>query len=99
MRGARRRQPAAEGTRLAGRDSYVTDAKLDIVEGLAAWGESHGVSLLTIAIACLAAQPGCASVIAGAMSAEQVKANAEAGEWVPSDAELGEVDAITLGLA
>ena len=33
----RRGQPAREGTRLAGRDGYVTEAKLDIVEGLASW--------------------------------------------------------------
>jgi len=94
----RRGQPARAGTRLAGRESYVTEAKLDIVEGLAAWGESHGVSLLTIAIGGLAAQPGCASVIAGAMSPEQVKGNAEAGEWIASREELAEIDAITLGL-
>jgi len=94
----RRGQPAREGTRLAGRESYVTEAKLDIVEALAAWGESHGVSLLTIAIGGLAAQPGCASVIAGAMSPEQVKGNAEAGEWIASREELAEIDAITLGL-
>jgi aryl-alcohol dehydrogenase-like predicted oxidoreductase len=94
----RRGQPAKEGTRLAGRDSYVTEAKLDIVEALAAWAESHDTSLLTVAIGCLAAQPGCASVIAGAMTPEQVKANAEAADWIPSPAELAEVDAITLGL-
>ena len=95
----RRGQPARDGTRLAGRDSYVTGAKLDIVEALIAWGEAHGISLLTIAIACLAEQPGCGSVIAGAMSPEQVKANADAADWVPSAEELAEVDAITLGLA
>ena len=94
----RRGQPAKEGTRLAGRESYVTEAKLDIVEALAAWGGSHGVSLLTIAIGGLAAQRGCVSVIAGAMSPEQVKANAEAGDWIPSPEELAEIDAITLGL-
>ncbi len=95
----RRGQPASEGTRLAGRDSYVTEAKLDIVEALIAWGQSHGVSLLTIAIGCLAAQPGCCSVIAGATSPEQVKANAETAGWIPSAEELAEGDAITLGLA
>jgi aryl-alcohol dehydrogenase-like predicted oxidoreductase len=92
-------QPAAEGTRLAGRDSYVTAAKLDIVEALAQWGDPRGVSLLKIAIACLAEQPGCGSVIAGAMSPEQVKGNADAADWVPSTDELAEVDAITLGFA
>jgi aryl-alcohol dehydrogenase-like predicted oxidoreductase len=33
-------------------------------------------------------------VIAGATSAEQVKANAVAAEWTPSEAELAEIDAI-----
>ncbi len=94
----RRGQPAQEGTRLAGRDSYVTDAKLDIVEGLAEWGKVHDVSLLTIAISALLAQPGCASVIAGAMSPEQVTGNAATAEWTPSAEELAEIDAITLGL-
>jgi aryl-alcohol dehydrogenase-like predicted oxidoreductase len=94
----RRGQPAREGTRLAGRDTYVTAAKLDIVEALATWAEGHGVSLLTVAISCLAAQPGCGSVIAGAMSPEQVKANADTADWIPSAGELAEVDAITLGL-
>jgi aryl-alcohol dehydrogenase-like predicted oxidoreductase len=93
----RRGQPARDGTRLAGRDSYVTEAKLDMVESLAAWSEAHGVSLLTTAIGCLAGQPGCVSVIAGAMSAGQVRSNAAAADWVPSAGELAEVDAITLG--
>jgi aryl-alcohol dehydrogenase-like predicted oxidoreductase len=95
----RRGQPLSEGTRLVGRDGYVTDAKLDVVEALASWGESHHRSLLEIAVGALAAQPGCASVIAGAMSAAQVAANAEAGAWVPSTAELAEIDEIVLGLA
>jgi aryl-alcohol dehydrogenase-like predicted oxidoreductase len=34
-------------------------------------------------------------VIAGATSAEQVKANAAAGEWQPAIGELAEIDAIT----
>ena len=94
----RRGRPAKDGTRLAGRDSYVTEAKLDIVEALAEWGKVHDVSLLTIAIGCLGAQRGCASVIAGAMSAEQVTANAATAGWTPSPEELAEVDTITLGL-
>lgn len=93
----RRGQPAAPGSRLAARDGYVTEAKLDLVEALAAWGTGHGRSLLQIGIGALAAQPGCGSVIAGAMSAEQVRANVAAGEWIPAAAELAEIDAITLG--
>ena len=96
---ARRGQEIPTGTRLAARSGYVTDEKLDKVEALIAWGEAHGVSLLQIAISCLAEQPGCASVIAGAMSPEQVRANAATTGWVPSAGELAEVDAISLGFA
>jgi aryl-alcohol dehydrogenase-like predicted oxidoreductase len=47
-----------------------------------------------VAVGALAAQSGCASVIAGAMTPEQVKANAAAAEWVPSPAELAEIDQV-----
>ena len=90
----RRGQPIPENSRLAGRAGYVTEAKLDKVEALISWAEGHGVSLLDVAIGGLAAIPGCTSVIAGAMSPEQVKANAAAGEWAPSEAELEEINQI-----
>jgi aryl-alcohol dehydrogenase-like predicted oxidoreductase len=93
----RRGQPVPTNSRLAGRDGYITEAKLDKVEALISWAQEHGVTILDIAIGALAAQPGCSSVIAGATSGEQVKANAAAGEWVPSAAELAEIDAITAG--
>jgi aryl-alcohol dehydrogenase-like predicted oxidoreductase len=82
------------GSRLAERSGYITEDKLDRVEKLAAWGREQGVTLLEVAIGGLAAQPGCASVIAGATSAEQVKANAEAGGWVPDVDQLAELNQI-----
>jgi aryl-alcohol dehydrogenase-like predicted oxidoreductase len=91
----RRGQPAAAGTRLAGRDDYVTEQKLDKVEGLAEWAEQHGRSMLEVAIGGLAALPGCTSVIAGATTPDQVTANAAAGEWIPSAEDLAEIDKIT----
>jgi aryl-alcohol dehydrogenase-like predicted oxidoreductase len=92
----RRGQEVQAGTRLAEprRSGYVTDAKLDKVEALIAWGEQEGVSILQIAIGGLAAQPGCTSVIAGATSPEQVKANAAAGDWAPTQEQLAEIDEI-----
>jgi aryl-alcohol dehydrogenase-like predicted oxidoreductase len=90
----RRGQPVPSGTRLASREGYVTQDKLARVEALIAWGQEHGVTLLEIAIGGLAAQPGCSSVIAGAMNPEQVKANANAAEWIPSAGELAEFDAL-----
>jgi aryl-alcohol dehydrogenase-like predicted oxidoreductase len=90
----RRGVAPAEGTRLAGRDDYVTEARLDQVEGLAEWAGQHGRTLLDVAIGGLAALPGCSSVIAGATSAEQVRANAAAGDWQPSEADLADIDKI-----
>jgi aryl-alcohol dehydrogenase-like predicted oxidoreductase len=84
------------GSRLAEprRAGYVTDAKLEKVEALIAWGQEEGVPILDIAIGGLAAQPGCSSVIAGATSAEQVKANAAAGRWEPAPEQLEAIDKI-----
>jgi aryl-alcohol dehydrogenase-like predicted oxidoreductase len=87
---SRDRAPA-EGTRLHGR--AIDDADLDRVEQLTAWAEAHGVSLLDVAIGGLAAVSPVVSVIAGATKPEQVRANARAGAWVPSDDELAELRA------
>jgi aryl-alcohol dehydrogenase-like predicted oxidoreductase len=90
----RRGQDPPAGTRLAGRPEYVTEQKLSRVEALAGWARQHDITVLDVAIGALAAQPGCASVIAGVTSAEQVKANAAAADWVPSAGELADIDAI-----
>ncbi len=55
------------------------------------FAEARGLSLLDVAIGGLAAMPAVSSVIAGATSPEQVRANAAAGEWVPSADELAEL--------
>jgi aryl-alcohol dehydrogenase-like predicted oxidoreductase len=83
------------GSRIAMRSHLVTDEKLDTVEALIEWGAERGVSILEIAIGGLAAQPGCASVIAGATSAEQIIANAAAGEWEPNPEDLAGLDKIS----
>jgi aryl-alcohol dehydrogenase-like predicted oxidoreductase len=90
----RRGQGPAEGTRLYERDGYITEEKLDKVEALAHWADERGRSLLEVAIGALAALPGCSSVIAGATSADQVRANAAAASWVPEAEELAEIDKI-----
>jgi aryl-alcohol dehydrogenase-like predicted oxidoreductase len=90
----RQGQDVPSTSRLAARAGYVTDEKLVKVEALIAWAAEHGVSILDVAIGGLAALPGCSSVIAGAMTPEQVKANAAAAEWIPSEDELAEIDQI-----
>ena len=91
----RRGSELPAGSRIAARSHLVTDEKLETVEALIEWGAERGVSILEIAIGGLAAQPGCASVIAGATSAEQVIANVAAGEWEPTREELAELDKIS----
>jgi aryl-alcohol dehydrogenase-like predicted oxidoreductase len=79
--------PVPEGTRLAGRFD-VSHEQWDRIEALDAFGRERGRSLLEVAVAGLAAQPAVASVIAGAMTPEQVRANAAAGAWELSEADL-----------
>jgi aryl-alcohol dehydrogenase-like predicted oxidoreductase len=90
----RRGQEPREGTRLHERVGYITEDKLDKVEALVQWAEQHGRSLLEVGIGALAALPGCTSVIAGATSPEQVRANAAAADWTPAPEELAEIDKI-----
>jgi aryl-alcohol dehydrogenase-like predicted oxidoreductase len=91
---ARRGQAPPPGSRLAGRPGYLTESKLDRVEALISWAAERGLTVLEVAVGALAAQPGCASVIAGATSPEQVKANAAAADWIPAAAELAALDQI-----
>ncbi len=78
----RRGEPVPEGTRLAGNADSLSDERLDRMEALERFAAERGVSLLELAIGGLASIPGIASVIAGATSPEQVRANAAAGSWV-----------------
>jgi aryl-alcohol dehydrogenase-like predicted oxidoreductase len=94
----RRGQPPPAGAKLAQMpqmaERFLTDANFDAVESLERFAGERGLSLLQVAIGGLAAQPQVASVIAGAMSPEQVAANVEAGLWEPSPEELAEIDRI-----
>jgi aryl-alcohol dehydrogenase-like predicted oxidoreductase len=88
----RRGAPAPEGTRLAGR-LEVSDEQWDRIEWLEAFGAERGLSLLDVAVGGLAAIPAVASVIAGARTPEQVRANAAAGAWQPTAEELEQLRA------
>jgi len=88
----RKGQEPPPGTRLAGRKGYLTDDKLDRVEALISWAAERDRTVLDAAVGALAAQPGCSSVIAGATSAEQVKSNAAAGDWIPTADDLADLN-------
>jgi aryl-alcohol dehydrogenase-like predicted oxidoreductase len=74
----RRGEPAPPGSRLEGRSDRLTDERLEQVEELESFAEERGRTLLELAIGALASRAGVASVIAGATTPEQVRANAAA---------------------
>jgi aryl-alcohol dehydrogenase-like predicted oxidoreductase len=82
------------GARLEHRLDTVRPRTFDTLEKLRVYADERGLTLLDVAIGGLAAQPAVGSVIAGAMSPEQVRANAAAGGWVPSTDDLAALDAI-----
>jgi aryl-alcohol dehydrogenase-like predicted oxidoreductase len=95
----RRGEEHPEGSRLAAwgpmADHFANDEKFDVVERLAEYAEGHGHTLSELALSWLASTPGVGSVIAGATSPEQVRANAAAtAAWALSEAEQAEVDAL-----
>jgi aryl-alcohol dehydrogenase-like predicted oxidoreductase len=87
----RRGEPVPEGARLAGR--AIDDRSMEVVDSLEKLGAEIGRSLLELAVGGLAARPAVASVIAGATTPGQVRANAAAGSWVPSPEEASAIDA------
>ena len=96
---ARGETPPA-GTRLAqwpadrvGR--ILTDDRLAAVERLEAFAADHGHTLLELALSWLAANPLVPSVIAGATTPEQARANAVATTaWTLSPAERADLEAL-----
>jgi aryl-alcohol dehydrogenase-like predicted oxidoreductase len=84
----RRGEPRPEGARLSARDEVFTDETFDRLEALEEYAKERGVTLLDVAIGGLLGEPAVTSVIAGATKPEQVRANAAAGEWVPSPEDL-----------
>ena len=93
----RRGQGFGQGTRLATMDYFKhfgSDANLARAEALAAFAQGRGRSLLELAIGWLASQPCVASVIAGATSPEQVRANAAASGWRLGAEELAGVERV-----
>ncbi|TDC51403.1 aldo/keto reductase [Jiangella ureilytica] len=92
----RRDQAAPDGSRLAdpGQAKRLHGADFDRIEALERFAADRGVGILDVAIGGLAAQPAVGSVIAGAVSPEQVAANVAAGSWEPTADDLAALDAI-----
>ncbi len=93
-----RGEAPASGTRMqrwGDRASAVlSDRNFEVVGALSDWAASHQHNLLDLAFAWLLEKPVIPSVIAGATTADQVRANAAAGGWRLSAEEAAEVDAL-----
>jgi len=93
----RKGQPIPEDTRVAKFERYrklLTDENLEKVERLGDYARAHGHAMLDLAISWLLAHPVVACVIAGASSAQQVRANVSAASWGLSGVDLEEIDSL-----
>ena len=98
----RRGEAPPEGTRLAGipeerRAKALADKQFDVVERLEAFATDRDHAVLELAFAWLLGLPAMGSVIAGATSPEQVRANAAAADWTLTADDRVALDALLNG--
>jgi aryl-alcohol dehydrogenase-like predicted oxidoreductase len=84
----RRGESAPSGTRLAERQQVATPEQFDLVEALQRFADERGVPMIDVAIGALLVHDAVSSVIAGATKPEQVRANAAAGRWAPTEEDV-----------
>ena len=95
-------RPAPPGTRLSNPDSaqrFLSERRLETAAALEEFARSRGHAPLELAFSWLLRHGVLASVIAGATSPEQVRANARAAGWRLTADDLARVDAIVPPLA
>lgn len=93
----RRGEEPSTGTRMS-RGQYaqrfLTSEMFNKVDALSTFAAAHGVPMLSVALGGLASMPGVSVVIAGATTPDQVKENAAAARWIPTEGELAELNAL-----
>lgn len=70
---------------------FLTDANFDLVDALGPYAVRRGLTIVQVALGWLIAQEGVPAVTAGATRPEQVRANAAAADWEPSEEDLAEL--------
>ncbi len=90
--------PPPAGTRMtmSWAAAGLTEHNFAVVEALRGLAGKNGRTLLELAISWLLRQPSVVSVIAGATSAEQIRANAAAASWDISKEDLAAIDRIAV---
>ena len=77
------------------RPQLYRDAPWDALDAYQAFCDERGITMLQATFGWLLARPALSSVIAGATSPEQVRANAEAATvWTPTAADLEVIDGL-----
>ncbi len=98
LTGKYRRDSQGPGeSRLFGRDQIATDDQFDLIESLELYAQERGLTLTDVALGALLARRPVASVIAGATKPEQVRANAAAARWEPSEDDLAALSEVLDG--
>lgn len=96
----RKGKPILAGTRIADiawMKKKLTERNVDIIERLITFSSVHKHTILELAMSWLLRLPVVASVIAGATSPDQVRANAAAANWRLSATDLASVEGILSG--
>ncbi|GGM10612.1 oxidoreductase [Nakamurella endophytica] len=98
LTGKYRRDTAPEGSRLRElKPALLESAPWDVVEGLQAFADDRGITMVELAFGWLLSRPQVPSVIAGATRPEQVAANAAAAvAWTPTPEDLAAIDGIVV---
>jgi aryl-alcohol dehydrogenase-like predicted oxidoreductase len=91
----RKDEPPPAGSRLDRRPiTFRDDLPFEHLAQLEAFAAERGLTLLQVALGGLAAKPAVCSMVAGASTPEQVRANAAASDWIPSEQDVAQLDAI-----
>lgn len=88
----RRGQAAPDGSRLTRMPDRLARADFDRIEALESLAREWEIDLPTLALGGLAAQPAVATVIAGARTPDQLRANVASIAWEPSLDQLAAID-------
>ena len=95
----RRGQDAPAGTRLTRVPERLAQADFDRIEALEKLASAWEIDLPTLALGALAAQPAVATVIAGARTPDQLRANVASIAWEPTLEQLAAIDEVAPGPA
>jgi aryl-alcohol dehydrogenase-like predicted oxidoreductase len=87
--------PADSRLSLSWTSRFTTEKNVQIAEALKAFAAARRHTLLELAFSWLTSRPQVSSVIAGATSPEQIRANAAAANWKLNAEELAEIDSLT----